>query len=135
MQKIIWTPDLQTSGHDFKIYLDKDFAREMIQSKVPSGSQIKMNELATEELKRLGTRWLNSYSFHEDSCFVNQIYTGHNGKWLSVNHHTIDDLVGGKKSLKVVEYSSHNIDTAKQIYDLMKLFDKWVVYADILKAS
>ena len=132
MEKIIWTPDLY-GGCDFKVYLDKEFAKEMIQSKIPNGKQIRMNELANEELKRLRINWSNPYSFYTDSCFITQFYIGQDGVWLSTNYQTIEDLINRKESSKIVEYNSHNVDTPSQAYVLMVSFDKWVQYADELK--
>lgn len=134
MDKTIWTPRLYGSC-DFGIYLDRDFAREMIQSKVSNERQTRMNELANEELKRLGTNWLNPYTFHKDSCFISQFYIGQNGVWLSTNHQTIDDLLNGKESSKPIEYNSHNVDVPSQSYVLMRLFDQWIEYADAFKSE
>lgn len=133
MEKTIWTPRLY--GYcDFGVYLDEDFARDLIQSKVPDERQRRMNELANEELKTMGEYWLSPYTFHEDSCFISQIYIGQNGVWLSTNYQTIDELLKGKESSKPIEYTSHNVDSPKQAYVLMRLFDKWVEYADAFKS-
>ncbi|GAJ08284.1 unnamed protein product, partial [marine sediment metagenome] len=134
MKKTIWTPRLY-GRCDFGVYLDRDFAKEMFQSKVPTERQTRMNELANEELKRLGTDWLNPYTFYKDSCFITQFYIGQNGVWLSTNRQTIDNLLKEKESSKLIEYDSHNIDTPKQAYVLMALFDKWVEYADAFKSD
>ena len=69
MEKTIWTPRLYGRG-DFGIYLERDFAKEMIKSKIPIKRQNRMNELANEELKRFGINWSNPYTFHKDSCFI-----------------------------------------------------------------
>jgi len=133
MKRTLWTPRLYGEC-DFGVYLDQDFAKEMIQSRVPIERQTNMNELANKELKRLGTYWLNPYTFYEDSCFITQFYIGQNGVWLSTNHNTIDDLLSGKECSKPIEYDSHNVDTPKQAYILMALFDKWIEYADAFRS-
>jgi hypothetical protein len=132
MDKTIWTPRFYGSC-DFGVYLDRDFARDMIRSKIPNERQGRMNELANEELKRLGTNWSNPYTFYEDSCFISQFYIGQNGVCLSTNHQTIGDLLNGREFSKPIEYNSHNVDVPKQVYVLMLLFDKWIEYADTLK--
>ncbi len=131
MNKLIWTPKLY-GRCDFGVDLDWDFAREMIQARVPEEKQARMNALANEELKTLRTNWLDPYSFHEGSCFVKQIYLGQNGIWLSTNHQTIVHLIKGDKS-EPVRYNSHNVDTSHQAYVLMVLFDKWINYSDAFK--
>ena len=134
MEKTIWTPRLY-GVCDFGIYLDRDFAKEMIQSKVPAERQTIMNKLANEELKKWEINWSNPYNFHEDSCFVSQIYMGQNGVGFSTDHHTIDELLNGKESPKPIEYTSHNVDVPKQAYVLMSLFDKWIEYADAFRGD
>ena len=132
MEKTIWTPRLY--GYcNFGVYLDRDFAKEMIQAKLSNKRQRRMNELANEELKRLRTNWSDPYTFHEASCFISQFYIGQNGVWLSTNHQTINDLINEKESSKPIEYSSHNVDFPSQAYILMRLFDKWIEYANVLK--
>jgi len=68
-----------------------------------------MNELANEELKKLGVFWMNPYRFHEDSCFVSGL------------------ILDNDENLRV-ESHSH----PKQAFVLMRLFDKWIYYSDVL---
>lgn len=131
MDKLIWTPSFNI-GYDFRIDLDWNFAREMVQSRIPAERQVRMNALANEELKRLGGNWSNPYSFYEDSCFVSQIYTGQNGVWLSTNHKIIDSLIKCEKSEPII-YDSHNVDTSHQAHVLMVLFDKWIKYSRVIR--
>ncbi len=133
MEKTIWTPCL-CGRYDFEVYLDTGFARDMIRSRIPIEKQTRMNELANEELKILKTNWLNPYTFYKDSFFITQFYIGQNGVWLSIDDQSIGDLLSEKESLKTIKYASHNIDTPKQFYILMTLFDKWVKYADTIKS-
>ena len=133
MEKTIWTPRLYGS-YDFSIYLDRNFAREMIQSKCSDEIQKNMNKLANSELNKLRINWSSSYMFHENSCFIDQFSIGQNGVWLSLDRSTIDDLITEKDSSKPIEYTSHNVDDPKQVYALMKLFSKWIEYADNLKS-
>ncbi len=130
MERTLWTPHF-SAKYDFMVYLDRHFAREMIQSKIPSERQGAMNNLGNEVLKDLDTNWLNPYTFYRKSCFVNQFYLGQNGVWLAADI-TLNELVRGK-STKPIEYHSHNVDTPKQAHALLTLFDRWVQYAEILK--
>lgn len=132
MEKIIWTPRLYGSC-DFGVYLDKNFARDMIQSTVSNERQRRMNGLANEELRSLKINWLDPYLFYKDSCFVSQFNIGQNGVWLATDRHAINDLLSEEKSVKPIEYNSHNVDFPSQAYVLMRLFDKWVEYADVFK--
>jgi len=132
MERTIWTPHF-CSEKDFKVYLDSGFAKEVMQSKIPNEMQKGMNELGNEELKRLGVNWLNPYEFYEDSCFVTQFNIGQNGVWLAVNHQTIDSLLEGSGSSKIIEYDSHNVDYSRDAYVLLVLFGKWVEYTDVLR--
>ena len=131
MTKIIWQPSL--GSYEFNITLDKDFAKEMIHAKIPIENQNGLNLVANRELERMKIHWLNPYSFHEDSCFVKQVYIGSNGVGLSTNWNTIDSLLKNDESLKEVKYYSHNVDNTFQQHALMVLFEKWVEYSDVLK--
>ncbi len=135
MERTIWTPRFY-GEYDFEVYLDWDFAREMIQSRISTERQTKMNKLGDVELKRLGVNWLSPYTFHEDSRFITQFYIGQNGVWLATDHQTIDGLLNQEEeSSNVIKYTSHNVDTPKQAYVLMMLFGKWVEYVDALKGD
>ena len=130
MERMIWQPHFGFR-YDFSVNLDRIFAEEMIDARIPPEGQIRMNQLANEQLKRLQWDWLNPYTFHQDSCLVSQFYLGNNGVWLSAEG--IDGLVRHEGSRKSIEYHSHNVDTPNQAYILMALFDTWVNYAEILK--
>ena len=70
MNKIIWQPSFPCLEIDFVVHLDRDFAREMAGLRITPENQIKINELANQELKRKGINWLNPYHFLEDSYLV-----------------------------------------------------------------
>ncbi len=129
MERTLWTPRFSTK-YDFSVSLDRDFAREMIQAQIPPNRQEAMNNLGDEVLRGLETHWSNPYTFHKESCFINQIYLGQNGVWLATDT-TLDEVL--ERSSKPIEYHSHNVDNSKQAYTLMTLFGKWIEYADILK--
>ncbi len=130
MEKTIWTPCF-SAKYDFAVSLNRDFAREMIQAKISSERQAAMNNVGNEVLQGLGDDWQNPYIFYKDSCSVSQFYLGQNGVWLATDI-TPNELLKDK-STRPIEYHSHNVDTSKQAYTLLALFDQWVKYADILK--
>ena len=132
MEGIIWTPRFHRR-YDFGVLLDRNFAESMVQSQISKERQKRMNELANNDLKSMGIGWLNPYSFHGSSCFVDQVYIGRNGVWLSTNHREIELLLRGEESPKPVQYNSHNVDTSHEAYVLMALFDKWVYFSERLR--
>jgi len=127
MERIIWQPEF-CSGYDFNVYLDRVFAREMIKTNLSSEQQNRMNELANEELQRRNVHWRYPYTFHENSCFIQQFYIGSNGTSLSTGHQSIKSLIEDEDSSKLIKYKSHNVDSSKQAFVLMKLVDMWVYY-------
>ncbi len=131
LEKVIWQPEF-FSGFDFGISLDYSFAREMIISKFSPAKRDKINGLGNEELKRFKVFWKNPYLFHEDTCFLSQVYIGENGKWLSTDYRTIENLLGKEQQSEPIKFHSHNMDNYKEAYVLMKLFNQWVHYSDIL---
>ena len=131
MEKIVWQPSL--GYYEFNISLDKDFAYKMIQAKIPIENQDRLNKLANRELEKMKVTWKNPYIFYEDSCFVKEFYIGHNGVGLHTNYQTLDSLLKNDESLNVVKYYSHNVDTSRQVFELMNLFGKWIDFSDVLK--
>jgi len=133
--KIVWQPSLGNgrSGHEFSINLDREFAKEMIRTKMSDGTAKRLNQLANETLKEFGVNWLNPYTFEKDSCFLSQIYLGENGLWLSTNYRDIEDLSREDVPPKHVVYNSHNVDTSIQAYSLMRMFGMWIHYSDVLR--
>ena len=129
MKKLIWQP-LITTKYDFAVFLDRDYAHQLITSKIPEDSQKRMNELANDNLISLGINWKNPYTFHDDSCLVSQMYIGNNGVWLATTIGSIEGLLRGEE--KTLEYHSHNVDTSRESHALLMLFDLWIRYADVL---
>ncbi len=129
-RKIVWQPtSLYQEGHNFGIILDREFAKEMLSAKLDEGSRRRMNDLAHQlHLSGINTSPL---LFYEDTAFVFQFSIGTGGKWLAT------DETLGKNPLEVfrerpITYSSHNLDTMADAYDLLRLVDFWVYYSDAL---
>ena len=135
MKKLIWTPRLYGKC-DFEIYLDGDFAREMIGIANPKESQDRMNELTKEDLKIFLNK-REPFMFYEDSFLVEQISLGYDGIWLSPHAGTIVELLDNdsndEESAKHLVYKSHNVATPHEAYLLMMLFDDWVKYTKTFK--
>ena len=134
-KKIIWQPELVLTGCGFNVFLDKRFAKEMLDSPLSYENQRNMNELGAKDLKSLGIDWREPYAFQNNSCLIGQIYLGMNGVWLSTSPRDLNNLVKEKdlKGVRDIEYGSHNVDTPRNAYALMYLFSKWIEYADVLK--
>lgn len=128
---IIWQP-LFHSGYNFQVSLNRIFAREMIRSQVPIKKLERMNQLANEDLKRWKMNCLDPYSFHGDSCFLGQIYLSE-GRWLATDYHSTNSLLKDDESSEPIKYISHNVDYSKDAFILMRLFDKWIRYSNVLK--
>ena len=131
-EKVIWMPQsLINQGYDFKVLLDRDFAKEMLSTKITSGKARNFNETA-DRLKLLGFN-KSPFLFYEDTAFVSQINSGTDGRWLATSG------TSGKNPLGVfkgpIEYYSHNMDSSVDLYMAMRLMDFWVDYSDVLKGS
>src|SRR3989338_2243666 len=110
--KIIWQPHFGPKC-DLSVDLDRFFAREMIDARILLTKQNRMNQLASEQLKRLNENLLEPYIFHEDSCFVSQFNLGYNGVWLAADG--VRDLIQPREEEKPIKYYSHNVDTYSSI--------------------
>lgn len=128
MEGLIWQPKFG-SDYNFDVYLDRAFAREMRRVSVPEDVRRNMNKRASEELKLMGSGHLDPYSFQDNSCLINQVYLGDDGKWLSTDHQTLDRLLKEEDMSKPLEYSSHNLRTSRDASMLLRLFGLWADYA------
>jgi hypothetical protein len=132
-KEIIWQPlFVFPPKYDFSVHLNNNFARQMIEAKIPNEMQRRMNEIASEGLKGFNISHLEPYVFYRDSCFVQQINIGMNGTWLAAGMN-IENFLREKKDLDAIEYSSHNVDNLHQAFALNTLFDKWIQYSDVLR--
>lgn len=134
MTDLIWQPEF-CAANDFKVYLNSNFARRMITAHVSQERQKKMNEMANDDLIRFNISWRNPFLFHESSGFISQFYLGRNGAWLSTDHQNISSLLTDSASSRPIEYHSHNVDLRDEAYVLIRLFDKWIHYAEALIAK
>ena len=132
MDKIVWTPHLY-HGKGLEIDLDRTFAKEMLKSKIFKEKQDRLNQIASEDLKKQGINWLKPYTFQGDSAFISKFYLGSNGVWLSAETIGLEDILKDNSSKKPIKYDTHNVDNKYQIYALMMLFDTWVEYSDVIR--
>ena len=130
MANLIWTLEF-SKDYCFSVYLSRDFAKKMIEAKVPNANQRRMNEFANEQLKDKSADHC-SYYFHEDSGLVTQFNVFQGGVWLATNRDNIDSLLKNIESESPVTYIDHNVDHVYQAYALMAMFDLWVRSADFL---
>lgn len=132
-KKVIWQPvAIYQPSMEFGILLDRDFSKDMLESKTTQENQDRLQKLANEYImKRFKLIHLNPYIFREDSCFVKQIHLGSNGKWLCVD--TTYDRIPTDVHKGLIPYLSHNIDNSIDAYGLIALVDMWVTYSKILK--
>jgi len=127
-ERIVWQPLNLPGSFNFAILLDRKFAAEMLSVKLDGELRQRMNEL----VQRFTPRNKSSHiQFFEDTALVVQFDLGGGGKWLAANE------TYGKNPLEVfkgsIKYSSHNIDTSIDAYELMGIVDTWVHYSDALK--
>jgi hypothetical protein len=131
--ELIWQPFglyQQQGNYDFGIMLNPEFARKTINAILSQTVSARIQKLPEEYF---GFKGIEPYIFHENTCFVRQINVhGGDGKWLS-----LDNCCGGSfpRLDEPVKYSTHNLDYKPCSLDqvnLMRLFDLWVEYADIM---
>ncbi len=118
---IIWQPcSIYQPGYSFGILLDKEFAKEMFNSKLSPENYQRMQCLPKE---LMGFTNPEPYRFHGDTCFVRQInlHVG-DGKFLS-----LENACGGAKPNFDYRTSSSDVLT------LMGLFDLWVEFSECIR--
>jgi len=119
-----WEPEFFSPSTDFKILLDGEYGKRLHDQRINVYIQKRLNELATEQLKKLNTHWPSPLHFYEDSLLVDQLTLGSGGRWLSAS-------IQYQDFRRPIEYSSHNIDSTKDAYILLTLFDCWIKYAHV----
>lgn len=133
--KIIWQPNglYEKLHNEFSISVDKNFAREMLETKISREVGQKLNRLGSE---LMGVNGLDTFQFFEDTALVNQFYLGENGLWLALDIR--EDLIKDKLTSdcnKPLTYYSHNSNNISQAFDLLKVVDFYVQYSEIIKQS
>jgi len=130
MDRLIWQPELPLrQAGDFKIFLDRVFAQEMLCAQLPTMSREAMNKMGNEELKRLREVGTNPFMFYGDTCFVNQISLNV-GKGLTLYTEGHDVL---RQTNEPVIYETHNVERDYQIQGIVHLFNFWIQHTpDIL---
>ena len=122
---LIWQPKgIYQPSFNFEVIFNSDFIQRMKSSQVFPKNAKRMNELCAETLQRFGYNNLTPLNFYKNTGLVTQFSLGREGRWLAIDLYTLD------KSL--VKYSSHNVDSSKDAYDLMALVDPWTEYSELL---
>lgn len=126
-----FSPKLRGSGFScgFAIFIDKDFALRLKNTKLDQEQQLRFQELARRQvLNPLGRGPASEpYSFFEDTLLVSSFHADKGGLWLSTDLYQINDLENPLK--RYIEYNSHNSDNPSQAYSLVSLFTRWVHYS------
>ena len=133
-KRIVWQPtELYQPSFGFSIRLDFVFAHEMLTTRIPLDIQKRFVELERETAQSFGFNYREPIDFHDDTCMATGFYIGQNGKWLTLDVNQIEALVTRANPDRPLIYSSHNIDTSREAYALMALFDRWIAYSDNLR--
>jgi len=133
-ERIVWQPfALYQPGSDFGIYIDRNFAREMLETKLSLEDRIRVKQLLLEVSERFGFNHPEPVDFHEDTAFIKGFYLCSGGVWLTADG-LFDPLSLKENIREPVKYSSHNVNNSKQAYALMALIDWWAEYADTIKS-
>jgi hypothetical protein len=133
-RRIIWQPvSLYHPGSEFGIYLDRNFAKEMINTNLFYEERRKFNELPQKLFGSKLFDFCEPFQFYGNTGLVLSFDLGKNGKWLSITN------TGGRNPLETtednLEYRSHNIDDAFEQKALLSLVDFYAQYADSLKGK
>ena len=132
-ERIIWQPFFNYDDYEFKVWLDRNFARQMATSTLSPERTKRMNELGRDKLKSLGINWLSPYTFYENTGLVSSFHLGHGGKWLGTSDRSIKNLLDDDKKEEPLKYHSHNLEFPKETHALLALFSQWIHYSDILR--
>ena len=131
--RIVWQPfGIYQERHDFGVYFDRRFIKEMMKARPDSKILKNMNDRGTELLRRIGHTWSNPYQFYQDSALVTQFDLGENGTWLVVSETYGRSPLEVYPEPKLIPYYSHNVDTPRQVESLLALVDMWTEYSEIL---
>ncbi|MEK6906476.1 MAG: hypothetical protein AABW81_02550 [Nanoarchaeota archaeon] len=112
----------------FGMNLKKDFALRCKNRKLLSSEQQKFQDIIKNQIS-IPLRYdeLNPLDFFEDSLLVISFYLHRgNGLWLSAERSSIENL--DENSDNNLLYSSHNVDSTREAYSLISVFERWVHY-------
>ena len=129
MEKIIWQPDFHP-GNNLILYLDKLFARQVLNKNLQPKQQDVLNSFASLYLKSLGEKCLKPYAFYEDSGLIIRLDIGREDITIIIDPFDIKKLINGEQDSKPVQYHSVNISSQTESCNFMALFNLWVKYAD-----
>jgi hypothetical protein len=132
-KRIIWQPfALYQPGSDFGIYLDRDFARKMLETKLSLEDRIRVKQLLLEVSESFGFSYPEPANFHEDTAFIKGFYLN-DGALLTIDQASLHHLINNPKK-ELLRYYSEEVNSPKKAQTLMALVDWWVEYADTIKS-
>ena len=118
-------------GFNFGMYLEKDFALKCKNRKLLSEEKQRFQDIVKQQIsKPLRYDEPAPLDFFEDSLLVMGFYLHRgNGLWLSAGRSQIENL--DENSKDNLDYSSHNVDSTKEAYSLIALYERWVHYTGV----
>ena len=132
-EKVIWQIyDFEKNGHNFKIRLDRDFAVEMLNTKISRDLKKEIKERGHQEIVNRGYIGKPKFVFYKNTAFVLQFSLGNNGRRLYIPQRN------KRNPLEVypegdIKYSSRGMGSASNSYSIFRLIDLWVQNKDMIK--
>jgi hypothetical protein len=125
-EQIVWQPIYlnQREGTNFRIILDRSFAKDCLEKKLTSKQQMAFNEVASKQVT--GEKIRIPFLFYNDTILLKQINLD-SDRWFYIperyGRNPLDSL-----SNKSVIYQSNNFDTSWDRNITLSLFDFWVMH-------
>jgi len=123
-EQIVWQPIWlnEMHGANFKLILDKGFAKRCLEKKLSPIQQESFNLNAMKEVT--SRNYKRPFLFYQDTFFINQFCLDAD-RWMD-----IENLYFGQNPLEVksdkIIYCSKNFDTFSDREETLKLIDYWI---------
>jgi hypothetical protein len=126
-------PLKRSDGYGFSVFLDREFAVKAKQQTIGQKVQNRLQEMASDDIKRMFFRQLVGLPYHflDNSMLVTSCQVpGDNNCSLLIDRGQIDSL-GREGDKSELHYYTHNVDNSDQALGLISLFTKWCGYAGL----
>lgn len=129
MESIVWQPKcLYQNSSNFKILLNSNFAKDMLESKLEDEVRYGLNKIAEELLNKRGFISNEPIIFYGDSLLVEKLDFGENSSSLILETNlNLESFLFNRK--KPLEYFSEKVNSVEQREALMSVFDLWTDYS------
>lgn len=139
MEKEIWRAthsvrQNEYSGHEFGIFLDRDFARGLLESSAHGWAREALTRVANEEVRKIMS-CDNPYLFYKDTPFVERFSLSEGGLWLATAPETIERLLTGRENRRMIRYFPVGACNIKESLVITYLFSEWIHQVPVLKAA